>query len=1026
MTALGWLRKHEAGIAVLVGATCLLGALSISKLPSALYPEVVFPRVIVAGTLPGASARTMQLSVSRPLEEAVASIIGIRRIRSRTIRAAVELSIWFDSDADMDRALQLVNAKLAEVRSDLPRDTTLVAERVSPSSFPILTFAVTGNAPPTALRDLALYTIRPRLAGMPGMGLIKVIGGDTREVEIIVHPARLEAARLDLPKLASVVTDALAIQAAGRVDIHYRQNLVVVHGPVDDLSQLERVVVGGTPEIPVRLGDVAQVREAHADRLLMTSANGRPATLVNIGRRPGADAVRLASDVRRELDLLRPTLPPGVQLLITYDQAELIGKSVANVRDAVLIGGALTLLVIAFFLRSLTGTIAAAVSLPATLLMTFATMKLSGASLNLMSLGGLAVAIGLVVDDAVVVVEAIHRRVAAGMENWAASAEALREIAWPVINSTLTTIVVFAPLSLLSGVSGQFFAALAFTLCAAVLFSLAIALGIGPLLCARLLRRGSSIETFSHRHYHSLLERVLARPGRTLAIGAVALVALGFLARGVGTGFLPELDEGAFVVDYFTPTGTSLHQADELGKLVERAVASEPEVAVISRRLGAELGPPAATEPSRGDITVSLHADRERSSEEVIASARVRVANAAPGVRVEFVELLQDMLSDLEGASQPVEVKLLGADTAVLREFAPQIAARLKGIPGLVDLYDGVSGCAPELELSVEPDAAGRVGLTATQIADQVRDALLGQVVTTVPRSGRLIGVRIRFDDAARFDPEVIQQLRIRPPNGPPVPLTALATVKELCLPSELLEENLSPMVAVTGRLEQRDLGSVTADVEKALAGLQAPSGVHVVLGGQYASQQESFHALTLVLALAVLGVFTILTFHFRNFILPLLILAAAPVALVAGVAFLRITGVPLNVSSFMGCILLIGLVVKNGILLLDHSEAVRAGGASAREAAIIGASVRLRPILMTTFATLLGLAPLALGLGTGSEIQRPLAIAVIGGLSISTLSVLVGLPAAYLLVHSRRDRGQPSPVKPPGEEPPIPGPLRP
>lgn len=1010
MNALGWLRRHEAGIAVLVGAACFFGAFSLPSLPSALYPEVVFPRVIIAATLPGASARTMQLSVTRPVEEAATAIIGVRRIRSRTIRAAAEISIWFDSDADMDRALQLVNAKLGEVRSDLPRNTGLVAERVSPSSFPVLTLAVTGNAPPTTLRDLAVYTLRPRLAGLSGMGLIKVIGGDVREVEVIVDPARLESAKLDLPKLATAVADALPVEAVGRVDIRYRQNLVVVRGPIDDLPRLEKTVVGGTADLPVRLGDVARVQEAHADRLLLTSANGRPATLVNVGRRPGADAVRLADEVRRELDLLRPTLPPGIQVIATYDQAALIGKAVTNVRDAVLIGGLLTLLVIAFFLRSVAGTIAAAVSLPATLLMTFGIMKLSGASLNLMSLGGLAVAIGLVVDDAVVVVEAVHRRVAAGMESWAASAEALREIGWPVINSTLTTIVVFAPLSLLSGVSGQFFAALAFTLCAAVLLSLGVALGVGPLLCARLLRAHGAGAAPSHHRYLAILRRLLARPWRTLGVGAVAALALALLARGVGTGFLPELDEGAFVVDYFTPTGTSLLQADEMARQVEHAVTAEPEISVTSRRLGAELGPPAATEPSRGDITVALHTERRRSSGEVIASARERVGTAAPGVRVEFVELLQDMLSDLEGASQPIEVKLLGPDNAVLREFAPQVAARLKRIPGLVDLYDGVSGCAPEQELVVDPDAAGRIGLSAMQVADQVRDGLLGQVVTAVPRFGRMMGVRLRFEDSARFDPEVIQQMRIRPSNGPPVPLTALAALKELCLPAELLEENLSPMVAVTGRLEQRDLGSVTADVSKQLAGLQPPTGVHLVLGGQYASQQESFRALTLVLALAVLGVFIVLTFHFRNFSLPLLILGAAPIALAAGTAALRVTHVPLNVSSFMGCILLIGLVVKNGILLLDHAEAVRATGKSAVEAATTGALVRLRPILMTTFATLLGLVPLALGLGTGAEIQRPLAIAVIGGLSISTVSVLFGLPAAYVLLRSRDDRARASP----------------
>ena len=1014
MNAVGWLRKYEAGIAVLVCVTCALGAFWLPSLPSALYPEVVFPRVIIAATLPGSNARTMQLSVTRPVEEGISTVLGVRRVRSRTIRAASEISVWFDPDLDMDRALQLINAKLAEVRSDLPRNAALVAERVSPSSFPVLTLAVTGSAPPTTLRDIALYTVRPRLAGLPGMGLIKVIGGDVREIEVIIDPGRLEAAKLDLPRLATAITEALPVEAVGRVDIHYQQHLVVVRGPIDNPLLLEKTVVGGTPELPVRLKDVARVEESHADRLLLTTANARLATLVNVGRRPGADAVRLAADVHQEVEHLRPSLPPGVEILTTYDQAGLIGKAVINVRDAVFIGGVLTLIVIALFLRSRSATAVAAASLPATLLMTFAAMRLSGASLNLMSLGGLAVAIGLVVDDAVVVVEAVHRRVTAGEERWAATADALREIAWPVVNSTLTTVVVFAPLSLLSGVAGQFFSALAFTLCAAVLLSLAVALGITPLLCGRFLKAHRAKPMSLEGPYLRLMEHTLKRPKMALAITGVVLIVLGFIARGVGTGFLPELDEGAFVVDYFTPTGTSLGEADRLSRRVEETVAKEKEVWVVSRRLGAELGPPAATEASRGDITVTLHEDRPRSSQEVIASAREAMATAAPGVRVEFVELLQDMLSDLEGASNPVEVKLLGADSGVLRAFAPQVAERLKDIHGLVDLFDGVSGCAPEQELIVNPDAAGRLGLSAAQVAEQVRDALLGQVVTFVPRNERLIGVRLRYEDSVRFNPEVVGQIRIRPANGPPVPLTSLAAVKEVCLPSELLQENLRPMVAITGRLEQRDLGSVMGEVSQRLRGLQLPPGVQMVLGGQYASQQESFRSLALVLALAVLGVFTVLAFHFRNFILPLLILAAGPVALVAGAAALRITSVPLNVSSFMGCILLIGLVVKNGILLLDHAEADREQGLSPKEAALSGASVRLRPILMTTFATLLGLAPLALGLGTGSEIQRPLAIAVIGGLTISTLSVLIVLPVLYVLVQQRR-RPRAS-----GGEPPV------
>nr|WP_228531127.1 MULTISPECIES: efflux RND transporter permease subunit [Myxococcaceae] len=999
------MRRHAAGFLALALALCLFGLWAAQQLPSGLYPEVSFPRVVVAATLPGASAETLRLSVTQPVEEALSTVLGVRRVRSRTIRAAAEVSLWFEPDADMDAALARVNARLGEAQGGLPRDVELRAERLTPSSFPIQTVAVTGSAPPAQLREVALYTLRPRLAGLPGVGRVEVLGGDVREVQVVVDPVRLEAAGLGMDGLAAAVGDALQLQPAGRLDVRYQQTLVVVRGAVVDPARLADVVVGGKPGAPVRLGDVARVEVGHEDRLQLTSADGRPAALVSVGRRPGADAVTLAAAVREELARLRPDLPPGVQVRVVYDQAGLIGRSVAHVRDAVALGGLLTLLVVGAFLRSWRATLAAAAALPVTLLMTFGAMRLAGQGMNLMSLGGLAVAIGLVVDDAVVVVEAIFRRVAAGAEREEATREALREMGWPVINSTLTTVVVFAPLSLLSGVSGQFFSALAFTLCAAVLLSLAVALTLTPLLCTALLSRrpAHAAARAGVGRYAGALARVLGRPGLALGVLALATLLLALLARGVGTGFLPELDEGAFVVDYFAPTGTSLAESDRLGRSVEAAVAALPEVAVTSRRLGAELGPPAATEPSSGDITVTLRTQRARSGEEVIEEARGRVESAAPGVRVEFIELLQDVLSDLEGNPDPVEVRLQGPDDAALRAFAPQVAARLEGVEGLADLYDGVAGCTPELHLDVDPAAAGRLGLSAREVAEQVRTALLGEVVGALPQGGHLVGVRVRLPDAARSDAGALERLRLRAPSGAFLALAQVARVTRACPPSELLADNLRPLVAVTGRLEGRDLGSVTRDVEARLAGLAPPPGVELRLGGQRDSQQQSFRDLALVLTLACFGVFLVLSFHFRSLVLPLLILGAAPVALAAGVAALRVAGVPLNVSSFMGCILLVGLGVKNGILLLDRAEEGRRTGVGAREAVLAAAQVRLRPILMTTLATLLGLLPLALGLGEGAELQRPLAIAVLGGLSVSTLAVLFGLPPAYALVRRGR-----------------------
>ncbi len=459
------------------------------------------------------------------------------------------------------------------------------------------------------------------------------------------------------------------------------------------------------------------------------------------------------------------------------------------------------------------------------------------------------------------------------------------------------------------------------------------------------------------------------------------------------------------MVDYFTPVGTSLAQADQLGAKVEQMLAQEKEVATTSRRLGAELGPPAATESSRGDITVTLSERRNRSSEEVISDARAQIASSLPGVRVEFVELLQDMLSDLEGNPEPVEVKLLGTDVNLLRSVATGLADQLRDVKGLADLYSGVAPCAPEERLLVDPDPAGRLGLSARQVMEQVRTALLGEVVAQVPLANRLIGVRIHLDDRTRQQPDALSRIRIRPPSGPPVPLAAVAKFDSQCVPSELFSENLRPLVSVSGRLESADLGSVISQVETRLSKVTVPPGVDLVIVGQRESQQQSFRALAQVLMLAAFGVFCLLAFHFRSLLLPLLILAAVPIAIAAGVLSLRVTGIPLNVSSFMGCVLLVGLVVKNGILLLDRAEAARREGEDPKAAVTRAAQIRVRPILMTTLATLLGLVPLALGIGTGAELQRPLAVAVIGGLFFSTVAVLLALPPAYVALARWRSR---------------------
>ena len=1005
-----WLLRHAAGVALAVCLMVTAGALSWAALPRGLYPELSFPRIVVVATAPDATAEIALLNVTRPLEEALAPLLGVRRVRSKTIRGAVEISLLFDADTDMVQALQLVQARLAEARGELPAGVSLVAERITPSSFPIYTINVEGALPPARLRDVALYEVRPALSRVAGVGPITVVAGEEREVEVEVDPARIEAAGLTVDEVARRISAANRAATVGRIDHAYRRYAIVLQGRALAPAELSDIVVGGTDRAPIRLADVARIGEGHSDPRLAVRGPAGSAAQVSVARRIGADLLSLDAALSRTVAELATKLPPGVHLTPVYRQAEIVGAATDAVRDAILLGSALAAIVMLLFLRDGRATLVGALAIPSSLLAACAAIRVTHGSLNLMSLGGMAIAVGLVIDDAVVMVEAIHRELGAGRPPREAAEVAVGRLIGPVLSSTITTVVVFAPLALLEGVVGAFFSALALALGAAVLSSLVIALTVIPLVAARVLRPAAATRGLHEERlggaYARLLPRLLARRG-AVALGAlVVIAACAVLATRLGTGFIPEMDEGAYVLDYFTPVGTSLDEADHLAGELDEMLRKDPAVATFTRRLGAELGPPAATETSRGDIIVRLRPkDERRSVFQVMEDQRRICAARLPGMRVEFIQLLQDMLGDLEGNPEPIEIKIFGDDEVVLRQLARRIAEAIHDVPGLVDLFDGQVACSPQRVVRIDPVKAGRVGLSTEAVAEQLGASLLGGVATPLPEHDRLVPVRVRWPDAARFDPAALDRVKLRAPSGALVPLTELAHVDDGCAPAEWSRENLRMMVHVTARLEERDLGGAVADVEAKLRTIELPRGVAVEIGGQRLSQKESFRALGVALATALALVLLVLVFQFRGFGAPLAILCALPTALAGGVAALLATGTPLNVSSLLGAILLIGLAVKNGILLLHHATVREAEGLPLVEALAEAGAVRLQPILMTTLCTVAGLVPLALGLGAGAEMHRPLAIAVLGGLTLSTLGTLVIAPVAYALIRSATNR---------------------
>ena len=1013
----GLLVEQRRFIYLVVTLLSLGGVWMATRLPSAIYPELKFSRITVVAEGSSLGARQVLFGITRPLEEAVSVVPGVIRVQSRSIRGGSEINVTFAPNIDMVIALQQVQARVNQAQGQLPSGLDIQVERLTPSLFPILSYNLEGGDPAT-LYDIARYQIRPLISRVPGVARVDVQGNDVREIEVIADPARLAAQGMTYEDLAAAIRQSTTVNAVGRMPSTYKQFLVVTTNEARSADDIAAVVVGHG----LHVRDVASVIPGTEDHVRIIAGDGKPVAALNISRQVGGNTLQIADSITGIAKALAATLPPGVHLKPLYDQASLVREAVHSVRDAMLIGAALAVVVLLLFLRHLRITAISASSIPLTLAITVFVMSLGGQTFNLMTLGAMAIAIGLVIDDAVVITENIVRHVHLNPDRAIAVREAVQELIWPVTTSTITTVVVFLPLGLLTGVEGQFFKTLSITLTIAVLVSLLLAFTLIPLLSAQFLTAadaeptplaeqrgilaavGRRIEAISDAYERSL-GAVLRHP-RWSAAAAVVLVFAGIMAyRFVGTGFLPEMDEGAFVLDYWSPGGTALAETDRQLHIVEGILAATPEVTGTSRRTGAELGL-FATQQNRGDLVVRLKAagDRKRSSDQVIDEVRDKIAKGVPRLRVEFVQILSDVINDLAGAARPVEIKLFGSDLAALEAYGKKLAAPLGKVAGIEDLYNGASEPSAELAMTIDAAKANRAGLTLEQVSSQVSGALLGADAGTVRLEDRSVGVRVRAPDSVRYDP---RQLGVLPvvsaPGGTPTPLATFASFQPVEARAELLRENQQQMIDMTADISGRSLGAIMTDVKRVVAETPPPAGIRLELAGQYRSQQAAFRALLVVLGLAALSVVTVMVVQFRSFVEPLVVLVAAPLSFVGALTLLLVTGTVLNVSSFMGLILLVGLIVKNGIILLDFTHhRMREGGLELESAIREAGRIRLRPILMTTLCTLFGLLPLALGLGAGSELQRPLALAVIGGLALSTPITLYVVPTLLVAIRGR------------------------
>ena len=1041
-----WFARHSKSIIFLICVLTIVGVYEALTIPVAVFPTTDFPRIIIGvdnGVMP---IEQMEVVITRPLEEAVRIVPGLEDVRSVTSRGSAEIDLFFDWTVNMLETLQLVDAAVSRVQSTLPPTAEIQTHRLDFSSFPIIGYSLTSETvPQTDLWELATYEIKPRLNRLPSVASVLIQGGQRPEFHVVVDPARMLRAKTSIADLVAAVNRTNLIDSPGLVSRNHQLFLSLVTGQVHSAEEIGAIVVKHVNNVPVHIQDVGTVQQAVEPVYTAVSANGKPALLLSVNRQPDSNTVQVADEVHQEMAAIRPTLPSGVEMRPFYDQSNIVQESIASVRDAIVIGLFLAGLIIWLFLRDWGTAVMTGLVVPVTMVVTFIAMKILGQSFNLMTLGGLAAAVGLVIDDKIVVVENIVLHRDGGEGPLKATASALKELTVPLIGSTLTPIVVFLPLITITGVTGTFFSALAIAMSVSLLASLVLALVWTSNLSTHLVRRGQKAteETAVVHHdaahpvpvgfdsdpraaqvrrmmaaeeasldrglfarvlvfYERSLRRSLNHPFVLAAMAAVLIVASYASYRALGSDLLPAFDEGGFVLDYVMPAGSSLQETNRVLRHVEAILRETPEVESTSRRTGLELGLAAVTEPNTGDIAVKLKDDRSRGVDEVISDVRAKVVSSEPGLDVEFIQVLQDMIGDLMGAPEPVVVKLFSPDPDLLSTWAPQVAEALEkvtigGKTPVVDIEDGIENTSsgPAVRFTVNPDAAGRAGFSTEELGTVAVAMVEGEPATeSVLINDKTYPLRIRYPPSARASLESMSNTMLVSSNGSTATLGSLTTIDELPGQVQVRRENLQRLVEVTARLEGVDTGTGVAAVQKAVADLKLPPSIRVEYGGTYREQQKSFRDLTVVLALAVVLIFLVLLFEFRSFTPPVAILSSAILS-TSGVFFaLLVTRTTFNVASFMGLIMVVGIVAKNGILLLDANEKFRSIGFSPEEAIVQAGRRRLRPIVMTALAAVAGMLPLALALGAGSQMLQPLAIAVIGGILISMLLSLIVTPA--------------------------------
>lgn len=1010
MTIPQWAQRHHRSILFALAAFAAAGIFAGMSMPISLFPRMNFPRVFVnieAGDCP---VERMAVEITQPVEEAVRSVPGVRNVRSNTSRGSANVSVNFDWNVDMLSAMLQVESAINQTRGSLPTGINFLVRRMDPTVFPVLGYSLISDTRSLVeLRDIALFRIRPVLSTVTGVARVGVLGGAVEEYQIVVNPRKLNSFGLTIDDVVKAVSGSNVIKAVGRIEENYKLYLVLSDTQFGDISQIERTILRSNINGVVYLEDVATVSQGTMPQWTRVNADGHEAVLFQVYQQPGGNTVHITDECRVKLKELKKIIPPDVSVSNWYNQSDLILASERSVRDAFGIGIGLAVLVLLIFLRNLKLTLIAVITVPMSLAATVQILAWLGMSLNIMTLGGMAAAVGLIIDDIIVMIEHIIRRLRGSSGHYAERIhEAAAEFTLPLAGSSASTIIIFAPLAFLNSVTGAFFKALSLTMAMCLAVSFLIAWLAVPLFGRHLLKQkdteqaeGGHMTTAAHNLYDALMRIILRNP-LIIPLVIMPFLTLGYFAyQHTGSGFLPSMDEGGFILDYRTKSGTSLSETDRLLQQVEEILQTTPEVQTYSRRTGLSLGG-FITEANEGDFFIRLIPMPRRGLDDVMDEIRDHVVHEVPGIEIEMAKLMEDIIGDLTAVPQPIEIKLFSDNGLLLQRLARKTAREIKDIPGVVDVRDGIVLAGDAIEIHVDRVKAALEGMTPGEVTQTLENSLRGNVATNIQSGPKMVGLRAWIPHEDRFSTEDIRNLRLRSLDGHIFPLKRIANIEPVAGQSQIARDNLKRMIAVTGRISGRDMGSTVHDVIRALdqPGF-LPKDVYYTIGGLYEQQQDAFRDLVTVFVAAVLLIFVLLLFLFESFQAAIAMMLTTLLALVAVFIGLWITHTDLTITAMMGMTMIVGIVTEVTIFFYSEYRNLPRGGITPAQRLILAGKNRMRPIAMTTLAAIFALAPLAWGIGEGADMLQPLAIAIISGLVVQMPLALIVLPV-FLMVLSR------------------------